>query len=496
MDVKTREEQTIGARRQGEAELDLEAVVGEILNRHPAVGLAVGVISDGSLESFHGHGLADIASNTPITEDTVFRIASITKTFTAIAVMQLWEQELIDLDAPANVYLRAFRLIPAEPSFRPATVRHLLTHTAGIPEVVRASDLIRPDWGDSVRSGDPIPSLAEFYRGTFRLERAPGTAFAYTNHAFAVLQQIVEDVSAEPFDRYLRERIFDPLGMTDTDIVRSDRVRARLATGYELGSRGPKPGKDREWVTAGASSIYSTTRDMARYVAALLGGGVNEHGSVLEPATLAAMFEPQYRPDPRVPGMGLGFDRGDAGGHLVVGHGGILPGLFNSQMFVAPDDGVGVIAFTNGARQAMLWLPTELGRVLNHIIGVPDAAVRIDLPPHPEIWGNVCGWYRYPGPIMDVRARMMIGAGAQVFVRGGRLMLRILSPVPGLARGLRLYPDDDQDPYVFRIDLSRFGLPAARLTFSREPGSGTTAIHLDFYPMSLEKRARRRRPDQ
>jgi CubicO group peptidase (beta-lactamase class C family) len=93
--------------RVGFDEPALKAKVAEVLNDHPAVGLAVGVIRDGSLEFFYGHGLADIASNTPITEDTVFRIGSITKTFTAIAVMQLQEEGLVDLDAPANEYLRA-----------------------------------------------------------------------------------------------------------------------------------------------------------------------------------------------------------------------------------------------------------------------------------------------------------------------------------------------------------------------------------------------------
>jgi CubicO group peptidase (beta-lactamase class C family) len=110
---------------------ELDARARGILNRRPAVGLAVGVVRDGRLEDFAGHGLADIASGAPVTEDTVFRIASVTKTFTAIAVLQLWELGLLDLDAPANRYLRAYHLIPAKASFRPATVRHLLTHTAG-----------------------------------------------------------------------------------------------------------------------------------------------------------------------------------------------------------------------------------------------------------------------------------------------------------------------------------------------------------------------------
>jgi CubicO group peptidase (beta-lactamase class C family) len=125
-------------------ELDLEARVGAILNRHPAVGLAVAVVRDGAPERFSGHGMADIASGTPVTEDTVFRVASVSKTFTAIAVMQLWERGLVDLDAPANRYLRAYRLVPARAGFRPATVRHLLTHTAGIREVLHPSGLLRP----------------------------------------------------------------------------------------------------------------------------------------------------------------------------------------------------------------------------------------------------------------------------------------------------------------------------------------------------------------
>jgi CubicO group peptidase (beta-lactamase class C family) len=114
-------------------QLELEGSVEGILNRWPAVGLAVGVVREGRLKSFSGHGVANIESGTPVTEDTVFRIGSITKTFTAVAVMQLWEQGLLDLDAAANDYLRAFRLMPAKAGWRPATVRHLLTHTAGVP---------------------------------------------------------------------------------------------------------------------------------------------------------------------------------------------------------------------------------------------------------------------------------------------------------------------------------------------------------------------------
>ncbi len=502
--VKTRSGEVRSSEASGVVDaFEMKAKVNEILNRRPAVGLAVGVVRNGSLEFFYGHGLANIESNTPITEDTVFRIASITKTFTAIAVMQLWEQGLIDLDAPANDYLRAYKLIPARATFRPATVRHLLTHTAGIPEVVYASDLLHPGWGPfgarpaipSVKVGEPMPSLAEYYHGGLRLVVEPGSAFAYSNHGFATLGQIIEDVSGISLERYLREHIFEPLGMSDSDLVRSDLVASRLATGYVLGPSGARAAPDREWVGAGGEGIYSTPKDMARYVAALLGGGANEHGRVLKPATMATMFEPHYQPDPRVPGVGLAFFRRDAGGHLAVEHEGILPG-FNSEIFAAPDDGVGVMAFTNGSSGAMGWLPLELGQLLRHLLDVPDEIVRSNVPQHPEIWDEICGQYQLPQHISDLRGRVMMGGGAQVFVRGGQLMVRLLTPIPALYRGLPLHPDHETDPFMFRLDASKFGMPTVHIVFGHEVGVGTTAVHTDLgsQPLSLLKRPATRRP--
>jgi CubicO group peptidase (beta-lactamase class C family) len=468
-------------------QLELRARIGRILNRWPAVGLAVGVVRNGGLEFFYGHGFADIASNTPVTEDTVFRIGSITKTFTAIALMQLWEQGLVDLDAAANDYLRGYRLIAAKTIHRPATLRHLLTHTAGLPEVVYPSRMLQPVFGEMVKVGRPVPSLAEYYRGALRLVAEPGTRYVYSDHAFATLSQVVQDVSGEPFERYLRKQVLEPLGMSDTDLLRSERVKTQLATGYRLGSTGAKQVTDSEVITAGGGAIYSTPRDMARYLAALLGGGANQHGSVLKPETLATMYAPQYQPDPRVPGVGLAFSRFDLGGHLAVEHGGIIPG-FNSQIFAATDDGVGVMAFTNGAGNAMLWLPSEVGGLLCQLLGVSAPRIRADIPHHPETWGDICGWYRLDAGLTDARARLTIGAGAEVFVRGGQLMLRGLSPLPAVYRGFPLHPDDHDDPYVFRIDLSEFGIGTGRVVFSQEPGMGTTALHIDFFPPSLQKR--------
>jgi len=477
----------------GADDLEMKARVGEILNRHPAVGLAVGVVRDGSLAFFYGHGVADIVSGTPVTEDTVFRIGSVTKTFTAIAVLQLWEHGLLGLDAPANDYLRAYKLVPAKAMHRPATVRHLLTYTAGLPQAVYLSRAFRPTLGEMVGFGQRVPSLAEFYRGELHLVAEPGAMHIYSNHSFATLGQIVEDVSGEPLDRYLRGHIFEPLGMEHTDLLRSERVRGRLATEYALHSHGPRPIRDCDLITAGSGGIYSTTKDMARYVAALLGGGASERGPVLKPQSLAAMFAAQYQPDPRLPGVGLAFYRRDVGGHLIVEKDGLVRG-FASQMFVAPDDGVGVVAFTNGARVAHGWLGPEVLGILRHVLGVPGEVIRTAVPHHPEIWSDLCGWYAFPGSLRDVQKWAV--AGVQVFVRRGQLTLRLVTLVPGLPREFPLHPEDGEDPGLFRVDLSALGMGTSRVVFSRVQDVATAALHIDLpgMPVSFQKQPVTRDP--
>ena len=475
-------------------DLSLKATIAQVLDRWPCAGLTVAVVADGNIVWFHGHGLADVAVKTPITEDTVFRIGSITKTFTAVAVMQLWEQGLLDLDAPANDYLHTFRLVPAEPNFRPATVRHLLTHTAGVGYWRRLLDLLQPGVGSGDRAGrSGAPPLARYYQRGLLVETEPGAKWVYSNHGFAALGQIVEDVSGQPLDHYLRDRIFEPLGMEHTDLIRSARVRADLATGYVLRSRGLKAVADREVPTVGGGGMYSTTADIARYVAALLRIAAAEEGSLLKPETVATMFRPHFRPDPRVPGMGLAFELGEEGGRKTVGKTGILSG-FHSAMALAAEEGIGVIVFSNtgslGGRGAPIPLATMLLRLL---LGLSVDPIRMDIPPRPETWSEICGWYSpAPGPVTNLFLRALMGAGAEVVIQGGHLMLKPLTPIPSMRRGFRLYPDDPDDPWVFRIYFPEFGMNL-RVAFDGGPKQGAaTRLLLDL--MSFERRPDFRNP--
>ena len=475
-------------------ESDLERRVAEVLDRWPSAGVAVAVVRDGSPKWFFSRGVADVDSGEPITDDTVFRIGSITKTFTAVAVMQLSEQGMVDLDAPASDYLRAFPLVPAKESFRP-TVRHLLTHTAGVGYWRRLADLRQPWIGAGDRAGrsGALP-LAEYYRRGLPVEIEPGTKWAYSNHGFAALGQIVEDVSGQSLDRYLYEQILEPLGMNHTDLVRSERIRSRLATGYVLRSRGLKPVADRDVPTPGGGGIYSTAADLARYIATLQQMYSGEQHLVLKPETLKSMFRPHFQPDARLPGMGLAFERGEESGHKTIGKTGIVSG-FHSAMVLAPDDRIGVVALTNtgglDGRNAMAPLAAGLVR---RLLGIPAYAIRTDIPARPETWGEICGWYSPdPGPVTNLFTRALWGAGAEVMVRAGRLMLKPLHPMPAIRRGMRLHPEDPDDPWVFRVEMPEYGINF-RVVFSQTSDRGRTVTRLLTDMFSFQTRPDARNP--
>ena len=286
----------------------------------------------------------------------------------------------------------------------------------------------------------------------------PGTKWAYSNHGFAALGQIVEDLSGEPLSRYLRERVFAPLGMADTDLVLFERLRGHLATGYALRRGRLVAVRSREVPTPGGGGVYSTASDMARFVAAMLHGGAGEHGRVLAADSVESMFRPHFRPDPRVAGAGLGFDRHEERGWTLIGKTGILPG-FLSAIGMAPDAGVGVVVLGNTGGLDGRGAPAPLGDALIRLlVGLPEDPVRDDVVPHPEAWPALCGWYAPDaGPITNLFPRLAMGAGVEVAVRHHELVLTPLTPVPGMRTAMVLHPDDPADPRVYRVSYPQYG---------------------------------------
>jgi hypothetical protein len=164
-------------------------------------------------------------------------------------------------------------------------------------------------------------------------------------------------------------------------------------------------------------------------------------------------------------------------------------------MLLAPDDGVGVVAFSNTGGRAPGAVASSLMRDL---LDLPQDEVRTDVPQHPEMWEDLPGWYGpTPGPSTNPRVRGMAGPGFEVAVHKAKLVLQAMIPVPRLRRGLMLHPDDPSDPDVFRVDLCELGLAGtSRVAFSRDEHGRVDRINLGILPMSLVKRPDARNPRQ
>jgi CubicO group peptidase (beta-lactamase class C family) len=435
---------------------DLRRAAVETFNERTLAGLAAGLVVDGELGWSVGLGFADAARGRAVEPTTVFRIGSISKTMTALAVLQLVEAGSVRLDDPAVAHLRSIRLDADEQP----TIRQLLTHTGGIGELRRWSDLLRPTIGLAAGLGQ-VPPLARYYAPELRVEVRPGSKWAYANHGVAALGQLVEDVTGEPFAERLRTRVFEPLGMHGTDVLRSERVRDRLAVGYALRRGRLRAVKDREIVVAPAGSVFSSLEDMARYAAAIAGGGANAYGRVVDAETLEQMLRPQWPPG-EVPAMGLAFmlDRLDT--RVVAGHDGGWPG-FVSSLLVDPESGAGALAFTN---TSVSFAPHDLAeRMLRLALGLAEREEREPVPESPHLWPELVGIYKPPRGLNTNFRLLPVTAGeVQVAVRKGRLTVSAPSPVPALRRGIALEAADADDPFVF---LARVGGVEVPVRFGR-----------------------------
>jgi CubicO group peptidase (beta-lactamase class C family) len=427
---------------------EMDQLLVRVYNQHALPGLAVGIVHNGQLVYSRAFGFADIEAKIPVTNDTVFRIMSISKTFTAVGIMQLWEQGRFDLDEPVNGYLKSMKVLHRDLEAPPVTFRHLLTHTSGIGEAPSIPFLMHPVVGLAARPDMPIETMPELYNGRLAPELYPGEKWSYSNHAFAVLAQLIEDISGQAFAQYMREFVFETLGMQSTDTILSPRVRDRLAQGYLFKQGRFVPYPYLRLRTPGCGGIFSTLNDMAIYGSALMNGGQNEHGSVLKPETLQMMMTSQLDTDPRVFSQGLAFMLEHYGDYLVAEHSGGWPG-FISSMRVIPEAKLAMLAFTNVSSGAPGLITRD---ILHRLLGLPLPTEKIPDPSilkRPYDWPEFCGAYGpKPGPLTNFRFWSSMGGEIEVYVKNAQLMVRgLIGPV---AKGIPIYRADPHDPYLYK----------------------------------------------
>ena len=303
------------------------------LSRIP--GAVVVIVKDGVPLVEKGYGVADWDRQTPVDpRATLFRPGSISKLFTWTAVMQLVEQGKLDLDTDVNRYLDF--TIPA-PHGKALTLRHIMTHTTGFEDAFR----------DLVVFDGPVPDLGTWLRRSLPPQRfEPGTTPGYSNYAAALAGYIVQRVSGQPFDAYVDQHIFGPLGMTHSTFRQPvpPQWQANLSGAYV--TRDEKGHGFERIAVAPAASLSTTGDDMSRFLAAYLQGGRLGDAQLLRPGTVTQMFTSVTRAMPDLNGMALGFFQQNINGRRVVAHDGDTL-YFHSDLALFVDDHVGLFMSLN-----------------------------------------------------------------------------------------------------------------------------------------------------
>jgi len=309
------------------------------LERSDIAGASVLVMKDGDVLLQRGYGYADVKSKKPVNPvSTIFRLASISKLFTWVSVMQLEEQGKLNLDTDVNQYLD-FKIRPAFD--KPITLRNLMTHTAGFEETL--DDII-------ITNPKQAVSLREYLIGNQPMRiYPPGEIPAYSNYGVGLASYIVQRISGEPFEQYVQEHIFAPLGMTHSSFYQplQKSLVDLPSEGYRSNTTKPPVGFE-IFNPVGAGGISSSAADMGRFGQALLNGGELDGKRILKPETLTLMWTPQFRASDQLPPICMGFYQ-DWRDHLRwIGHEGDLI-AFHSLFFVEPTQKIVLFVSYNSA---------------------------------------------------------------------------------------------------------------------------------------------------
>ncbi|MCG7385162.1 beta-lactamase family protein [Paenibacillus sp. ACRRY] len=307
------------------------------------VGASVVVVKDGKVLAEKGYGYADQESKTPVDpKSTAFRVASVSKTFTAAAVMQLVEQGKVDLQADFQTYVKGLEF--DNPFDKPVTVENLLTHTTGF-------EIRDPQQEDIHADFDKTVSMEDYAQQHMPpVVREPGSAYMYDNFSFLLLGMIVENVSGEPFETYMQQHIFKPLGMDNSSFVLNDKFKNQLATAYDavhnpldLYTLSPSPMPQ--------GGMLSTAEDIGNFMIAFLNDGVKDNERILKESTVKSMEQYRSSIHPVLPDTTYGFEAafqlpGAGSSPAIITKAGDLIG-FSSYLFLIPEQNTGVFLTYN-----------------------------------------------------------------------------------------------------------------------------------------------------
>ena len=322
----------------------LESAVSKFMAQSSVPGISVAVVEDGEFVWSEGFGMADLENFVPATPQTLYRLASISKSLTAVGAMQLWERGKLDLDAPIQKYCPAF---PQKSS--PITTREALAHLGGIRHY-KSDSQDDPEVGNTKHFSDPITAGLDFFKND-PLVAPSGTKFSYSTQGFTLVGCVMEGASGEKYVDYMRENVIAPAGMGDTQTDNRLAIVPHRTRFYHKDDSGHVVNAeflDSSYKIPGGGWL-SSADDMARFEVAIL------HDKLLKPATRELMWTPQKLADGSKSDYALGWGTGTSVGVFDVGHGGGQQGTSTFFMIVPErENGVVVLINMDGADSSAL----------------------------------------------------------------------------------------------------------------------------------------------
>ncbi|SDD00029.1 CubicO group peptidase, beta-lactamase class C family [Paenibacillus sp. CF095] len=307
------------------------------------VGASVVVVKDGKVLAEKGYGFSDVESKTAIDpKNTAFRVASVSKTFTSAAVMQLVEQGKVDLQADFQTYVKGLEF--DNPFDKPVTVENLLTHTTGF-------EIRDPQQEDIHTDFDKYIAMEDYAQQHMPpVVREPGSAYMYDNFSFLLLGMIVENVSGEPFESYMQQHIFKPLGMGNSSFMLDKKFQKQLATGYDA-AHNPLDLYTISPTPMPQGGMLSTAEDIGKFMIAFLNDGVKDNKRIFKESTVKSMEQYRSSIHPLLPNTTYGFEAafqlpGAGSNPSIITKGGDLTG-FSSYLFLIPEQNTGVFLTYN-----------------------------------------------------------------------------------------------------------------------------------------------------
>jgi len=335
----------------------LDSVARAFVASRQAPGLSVFVLRGSDTLLLGGYGYANLEDSVPVTPRTVFRIGSLTKQFTAAAVMRMVQEGGVSLEDTLQRFLPTF---PTQG--HRVTIRHLLTHTSGIKDYTA----VGAEWQRVARLDLPHDSVFALF-ATKPFDFAPGERFLYDNSGYYLLGVILERVSGQSYDRALAERLFAPLGLANTLYCFTRPLIPRRAQGYARAGEGFVNAEQRSMVLPfAAGGLCSTAPDMVAWTCALWAG------RVVQPGGLSAMTTSARLASGATTGYGFGLAIDSLDGHLRVSHGGGISG-FTGSVAHFPADNLTIAVLDNSGDANASRLATQIARVA---LGIPLPVVR------------------------------------------------------------------------------------------------------------------------